>query len=217
MSLTPQDVRDQKFRERRKGYDVDEVDAFLERVTQELAALLDEREALRARAARSGEEPNELLARTLVTAQRAADDTLAEARAEADRMLDEARATAERTIAESEQQVAAERADLDVESERVARAAASLARFRDEYRGRVKAVIAEQLALLERAGELPDVPPAVAELAALGRAQQDDEAAQELAAPSALGPVPEDGPRVVPHAQVPPVSDVAPQPGARSI
>jgi hypothetical protein len=55
----------------------------------------------------------------------------------------------------------------------VARAAESLARFRDEYRARVQAVIAEQLALLDRAGELPDVPQAVRDLATFGQGRVD--------------------------------------------
>lgn len=202
MPLTPQDVRDQRFRERRKGYDVDEVDAFLERVTQELAALLDEREALRADSGRPKEEPNELLARTLVTAQRAADETLEAARAEAEQILAEANARAEARLDEAQRHVERERAALDAESTRIARAAESLAHFKSEYRGRVKAVIAEQLALLERAGELPDVPPAVAELASSGLAEVEAREAQKRddVPHSALDAVEDEG-----HALVPPI------------
>jgi DivIVA domain-containing protein len=169
MTLTPDDVSNQRFKEKRKGYDVDEVDAFLERVMQALAELIDERDRLRRTLEeRGGEDPDTLLARTLVTAQRAADETVAAAQAEASRLLDEA-----------QQRTEGERSALEAESTRVARAAESLVRFRSEYRTRVQAVIAEQLALLDRAGELPDVPQAVRDLAAFGGERVDARAAAE--------------------------------------
>lgn len=192
MSLTPEDVKEQKFREKFKGYDVDEVDAFLEQVMHALSELTDERDALRRQLEESeGEEPNELLARTLMTAQRAADETLAAAQAEAEQVLADARSRAARTLDEAQQRIESERAALDAESSRVARAAESLTSFRSEYRSRVQAVIAEQLALLERAGELPDVPQPVKDLAAFGQARMvapDDPAEEHQAASSALGP-----------------------------
>lgn len=168
MALTPQDVRNQRFRERRRGYDVEEVDAFLERVIAELDALIAERDELERRVRQASEEPSELLARTLMTAQRTADDTIAAAQEEAQRILEDARTQAAAMLEESQQRVAAERAALDSEAARVSRAAESLVRFRSEYRTRVRAVIAEQLALLDRAGELPDVPAAIADLATYG-------------------------------------------------
>jgi DivIVA domain-containing protein len=171
VTLTPQDVRDQRFKERFKGYDVEEVDAFLERVMEALGALHAERDALRERAEAGAEEPSELLARTLMTAQRAADETVESARSEAERILAEARSRAAQLLDEAQQRIEAERAVLDNESARVARAAESLVRFRTEYRTRVQAVIAEQLALLDRAGELPDVPQAVRDLATFGHEQ----------------------------------------------
>ena len=168
MAITPQDVRDQRFRERRKGYDVDEVDAFLERIIAELEALTAERDELQRRVTQVSDEPSELLARTLMTAQRTADDTVAAAQDEAQRRLADARAEAAAILEESRQRAAAEQSALDSEAARVSRAAESLVRFRSEYRTRVRAVIAEQLALLDRAGELPDVPAAIADLAAYG-------------------------------------------------
>jgi len=42
---------------------------------------------------------------------------------------------------------------------------ADLQRFRTEYRERVRGVIAEQLALLDRAGDVPDLPVGMTQLA----------------------------------------------------
>jgi cell division initiation protein len=175
MSLTPEDVQEQKFKERFKGYDIDEVDAFLERVMHAIAELRDERDALRRSLDEGGrtEEPSELLARTLMTAQRAADETVAAAHGEAERLLADARAESTRIEEDARDRVERERAELHAESTRVARAAESLARFRTEYRSRVQAVIAEQLALLDRAGELPDVPAAVQDLATFGASSDE--------------------------------------------
>jgi cell division initiation protein len=185
--LTPEDVQAQTFKEKFKGYDVDEVDAFLERVMGALEELHAERDALRQQLAeRAPAEPNELLAKTLMTAQRAADETVAAAQAEADQTLDAARSQAARLLDEAQQRIESERQSLDAESSRVARAAESLAAFRSEYRSRVKGVIADQLALLDRAGELPDVPQAVRDLATFGEARMAGDPVVEEEPESAL-------------------------------
>src|SRR5919204_6043467 len=45
--LTPVDVQQQQFRRAFRGYHEQEVDDFLDRVTEDLAALLDEQQRLR--------------------------------------------------------------------------------------------------------------------------------------------------------------------------
>jgi DivIVA domain-containing protein len=179
--MTPDDVREQTFKERFKGYDVEEVDAFLERVMDALEELNTERDEmarqlaeLRARpvehpapAERAPEsEPvsSDLVSRTLLTAQRAADETISRAQQEADRVIGEAREEAARKIQDAQQHITAERERLETEAARVARVAEGLVRFRAEYRARVEEVISDQLALLERS-ELPDVPEALRGLA----------------------------------------------------
>jgi DivIVA domain-containing protein len=186
--MTPDDVREQTFKERFKGYDVEEVDAFLERVMDALAELHQERddaahtiEELQARLADGSSQPatpapaaaspaeaepisSDLVSRTLLTAQRAADETIARAQAEAERLVVDAQTEADRKMRDVQQQIAAERERLEDEAARVARVAEGLVRFRAEYRKRVEQVISDQLALLERT-ELPDVPDTLRELA----------------------------------------------------
>lgn len=192
MPLRAEDVQAQTFQEKRKGYDVDQVDAFLERVAESLRELHDERETLVRRVAeqppRTAEpDSSDLLTRTLLTAQRAADETLADAKAEADRLLRDARSHAGQLLDDAEQRIAADRDVVEAEAARVARAAEGLVRFRDEYRGRVQAVIAEQLALLEQAGDLPDVPQAIRDLATFSAATTGLPA-QAAQAPAAQAP-----------------------------
>lgn len=187
MALTPDEVLQQTFKERFKGYDVSEVDAFLEKVMASLAELHAERDELALRLEQRAEEPGdaELLTRTLVTAQRAADETLAQAQEEADRMLEDARADAARTVDEAEQRIVAARDRLEAEAARVSRAAESLVRFRKEYRSRVQSVITDQLALLDQAGELPDVPPEIAALATYADSEPGS-SGRELGSPESV-------------------------------
>ena len=193
MTLTPQDVEAQVFREKFKGYDQDEVDAFLDRVSDRLSELIKERDELAERMqsveadARESIEAERLLKRTLITAQRTADETVAEAVAQAQATIAEtdqraaqiladaeARAAqlvgaAERTAAETveagNREVEAARASAEQQLREVQTVVAELQRFRSEYRDRVRAAIAEQLAVLDGLGDVPEVPPEMARLA----------------------------------------------------
>jgi hypothetical protein len=53
------------------------------------------------------------------------------------------------------------------DASQVAQAVEDLRRFRNEYRERVQGVIAEHLALLDQAGDLPEVPTEIEEAAAV--------------------------------------------------
>ena len=113
MSLTPTDVHAVRFRTALRGYSTSEVDAFLDRVATCLTRLHDEVAALRAHAPAAnatqgpaaplprpvpGESADETSLRTLLVAQRTADQTVSDARAEADRLLADARAEVERLL-----------------------------------------------------------------------------------------------------------------------
>lgn len=170
MTLTPQDVENQVFKEKLRGYSQDEVDAFLDRVADSLATLLREREDLHRRvraleeAGREASDTEQLLKRTLLAAQRTADETVAQAQAEAEETLADARSQSEQLISEARREATQEREVLRTEVTRIRAAIHDLQRFRAEYHDRVKGVIAEHLALLERTGDLPDLPQAVGEL-----------------------------------------------------
>src|SRR5581483_4862761 len=110
MPLTPEDVQNKRFtvvRFGKSGYDEEEVDTFLDEIEAELRRLLTEGDSLRAdleeaKAAPEpepepvqpaepapAEDPNETALRTLLLAQRTADDAIAQAKAEADKLLNE--------------------------------------------------------------------------------------------------------------------------------
>ena len=193
--LTTQDIEQVQFRQSFKGYDQAEVDTFLDRVIASLSELERERDAAIRRMreveadAADSIEAERLLKRTLITAQRTADETVAEAVAQANATVTESEQRAGQLLADAEARaldivqdaerragdlVAAARREAEARAaaaeedlDRVRRAVAELNRFRVEYRERLRAAVAEQLAMLDRADDMPDVPPQIARLAAL--------------------------------------------------
>jgi len=214
MALTAQNVVERVFKQEFRGYDREEVDAFLDAVADRITELTQEQERIAAELrsvqeqATEGADTERLLKRTLIAAQRTADDTVAEARetametlssarAEADRLLSSARAESEQTVEDATNQavelVAAMRRQLAIEqedaragTERIVRGVEEFQRIRAEYRDRVRAVIAEQLDALDRVGELPEAPAALEDLARVVQEESARSAAVEDAGASVL-------------------------------
>ena len=170
MSLTPQDIEKQVFKERFRGYDPEEVDAFLDRVSEQLTELTRARdeavaraEAAERQATTSAGEQEQLLSRTLLTAERTAEQTVAQAQAEAEQLREEARSEATELRRRAEEDAREERQTAQAAADRVRQSVAELRAFRDDYRDRVEAVISEQLSVIDRL-PLPDIPPSVEQL-----------------------------------------------------
>ena len=110
MDVTPQELRGNEIKEAFRGYDRDEVDDLLERaaVTIENLTAPGSRTcssaAPRRRAASrtSSRDDAEMIQRTLLLAQRAADDAVAEAQAARAQILDESEAKAQTLVSEAE-------------------------------------------------------------------------------------------------------------------
>jgi DivIVA domain-containing protein len=180
VALTPIEVENTQFRVAFRGYAIDEVDAFLDRVQSELARLLSEPQPAQAAPAGSaapapvGTEGQEAALRTLLLAQRTADEAVAEARAEAEQIRTAAREEAEATLAsareEAERVLAASRAeaagldeqiaqrleaalgDLDRRRQRLEASIEELRAFEREYRTRLRAYLEGQLRELSGSG-----------------------------------------------------------------
>jgi DivIVA domain-containing protein len=103
MSITPDDLRQVRFAQTRKGYDTEAVDRALDTVADSLDAVLAERQQLleRLRAAEAEIERykglESQLGQTLAMAERSAEQVKADAEAEAQRILAEAQAAAQST------------------------------------------------------------------------------------------------------------------------
>lgn len=100
MDLTPAALRETTFRGALRGYNVDDVDEFVERVAVGVGELLEqlrlnsERVAAAERRAKDIATSEDAMKRTLGHAQKLAEAVLAEARQEAARLTDEARQAA---------------------------------------------------------------------------------------------------------------------------
>ncbi len=144
MPLTPTDVANKQFKIAFRGYSLDEVDAFLDEVETELSRLLRENAAGKERPtsgfvptgapaeqapapapaappplpALSGMQGQEAALRTLLLAQRTADEAIAEARAEAEQIVSAARQEADTTLskARSEADGAVSKAKAEADS-----------------------------------------------------------------------------------------------------
>jgi DivIVA domain-containing protein len=177
MSLTPQEIQ-RDFKERFRGYDPDEVDEHLARLADRMVSLQQERDQLIERlrdAERSGAASNNngtleserLLKRTLIAAEQTADRVVSEAEGEAERVVGDARRRADELLASARSAADREWREARDGADRVRRAVAHLRAFRDDYTERVRSAIAEQLAVLDRVGDLPEIPSSVERLGTL--------------------------------------------------
>jgi DivIVA domain-containing protein len=184
MPLTPDDVQNKRFTTVRfkEGYDEEEVDAFLDEVESELRRLLSQNSGLRASTATPGatgpappapppaaadrpvgasppsEDPSETALRTLLLAQRTADEAVAEARAEAESILDSARASASSMDSQARAQHATALAELQRQRSDLEARIEELRGFERDYRTRLKAYLEGQLRDLDSRAGVPATP-----------------------------------------------------------
>ncbi len=99
--LTPVDVQQIQFRRALRGYDEQEVDDFLDRITEELTLLIDER---RSATERAGSLPTVRVASAgdAAAASKQAEDLVREARERADAIVRDANQRAAATVREAE-------------------------------------------------------------------------------------------------------------------
>src|ERR1700694_1028261 len=108
MDVTPRELRDMDIREGVRGYTRDDVDELLERAAATIEQLEDQvrKGTERLTAAESdagrGRENEQMLQRTLLLAQKTADEAIAEAQARSKAMVEEAEARAYALVSEAE-------------------------------------------------------------------------------------------------------------------
>src|SRR5215470_18488768 len=108
MDVTPQELRGTEIKEAFRGYHRDEVDDLLERAAVTIENLSRQLQDTATRApvdaplAQVSRDDPETIQRTLLLAQRAADDAVAEAQTRARQILDESEAKAQTLVGEAE-------------------------------------------------------------------------------------------------------------------
>ena len=177
MEITPRELRDVEIRESFRGYSRDDVNELLERAASTLEAanerLAQMSERLSTAQSETGHtrETEDILHRTLLLAQRAADEAVGEATAKSRQMLDDAEIQAKRVVADAESEARRrgeterrrlEEEVLDLAGRRDALLAdvEALTRFEADYRDRmVRALEADLTALRSRPAASPGTRP----------------------------------------------------------
>ena len=143
--LTPLDIENKKFQKQMmNGYNVDEVDDFLDEITVDYEKLYKDNTELRAEIERSKSDLEkyknieQTLQNTLVMAQKTADDIKNNAQDEADNIIKNARSKMQESVDE-----------LTKESETRKREFAETKKQFDIYRAKMEALLISQLELLK--------------------------------------------------------------------
>ncbi len=227
MDITPRELRDVEIRESFRGYNRDDVNELLERAAATLDATGERMQQMNERLAtvqtETGHtrETEDILHRTLLLAQRAADEAVGEATAKARQMLDDAEIQSRRLVADAEadarrrgetERRRLEEEVLDLAGRRDALLAdvEALTRFEADYRDRmVRALEADLSALRSRPPASPGPRPETSDVdlpvlsEGFARREQSDAPSSEVPAARPAEP---------PVAPVEPVAPVAPQP-----
>ena len=166
MDLTARHIHEKQFHDAWRGYNQEEVDEFLDRVAEQLNRLERENAALQTRlreldqmveASRSTED---MLKKTLVTAQQAAEEAIATAKTKAEALVAEAEQRAQRANDELKHRVATaeeevRRKTAEVERQQLARrrdtqqSIERLEAFETEIKQRLRAFLEQQLSALD--------------------------------------------------------------------
>ena len=166
MDVTARHIHEKQFHDAWRGYNQEEVDDFLDRVADQMNRLERENVALQERlrdldqmmaTSRSTED---MLKKTLVTAQQAAEEAIATARTKAEELVAEAEARAQRANDELKHRVATaeeevRRKTAEVERQQLARRRETqlsierLEAFETEIKRRLKAFLEQQLNSLD--------------------------------------------------------------------
>ncbi|MCW3037520.1 MAG: DivIVA, partial [Actinobacteria bacterium] len=176
MSLTPEDIQGKRFHDAFRGYNHEEVDIFLDEVAAAFETLFKGAQAARARVEEVEAELDEvkgtegMLKRTLLAAQRAADEAIAEAKAEAARLVAAGEAEAAAAVALAKQQGEEIIAGASARQSEIEELGSRLRDLHAAHRATLRAHLEDQLRALDDLPALPgpeavpaiDPPPAVA-------------------------------------------------------
>ncbi len=155
MSLTPQDVQSQQFNARFRGYDMDEVDEFLERVADEMLTLIQENKQLRERIEglkrdlSAYREQERSFQKAIISAQQIADEMKEKSEAEAKRVLEQAREEADALLQQAHTEVATVERRLD-----------ELRAQKEEIKEELRAMLTSYLARLDEEPAAGQTEPA---------------------------------------------------------
>jgi cell division initiation protein len=206
MELTARDIHEKQFHDAWRGYNQEEVDDFLDRVAEIFDLLSRENAAVLKRVAEleqaltTSRETEEMLKKTLVSAQQAAEEAIAKAKEKANALVADAQERASKANDETRQRLASVDAEikrkvLEADREHTARkrdldeSIERLRGFETELKRRLQAFLEQQRRGLEVLTE--EEPPGGTGRPATprppGRSDATTDADSSRPAPSALG------------------------------
>ena len=129
MKLTPLDIQQQKFKVKWRGYDVQEVETYLEMVAEDVDSLLKEYNKLKDETQKyetqlaDFRENERSIQQTIMTTQKIADDLkrnaqkeseliISEAKVEAEKIINDARAQAEKILGDCREETEKKRSEI---------------------------------------------------------------------------------------------------------
>ena len=166
MALTPDDIVNYPLKQSLRGYSISQVDELLDQVADELERMraeLQDRDRRLARAEHRADELEETeatLRRTLVTAQRAAEDTIEQARQRGEEIIEDARRQAAHAREAALEEARQREDEVRRRYERLRGTVAELEQYESTFRDDLRAMLQRQLEQLRSADPRPagDVP-----------------------------------------------------------
>ena len=176
MELGAAEINEKQFHDAWRGYNQEEVDDFLDRVADAVDALQRENEALRERLheldkrVESGRDTEEMLRKTLASAQDAAQEAIATAKAKAEQIVADAEERAQRArdelrtrVETAEEEVRTRAAAVEAEQEARLRSTREsvdrLETFESDLKKRLQEFFEQQAQMLATLRERPEPEP----------------------------------------------------------
>ncbi len=157
MELSPLEITQREFAKKFRGLDPEEVQTFLEQISEEMTRLVQETtdraaqiQRLEAQV-RAYQEREDSLRNTLVTAQKMTEEIKTNAKREADLIVKEGELNAERLLEQAHRKLAQVQAEI-----------AELVRQRDLFGSKLRGLLKSHLELLDAQTAKPGIPGAPA-------------------------------------------------------
>ena len=154
MKLTPLDIQQQKFKVKFRGYDAQEVETFLEMVSEDVESLLKEYNTLRDELKKievklkDYRENERAIQQTIMTTQKVSDDLKRNAQREAELLISEAKVEGEKSLSDARTQANKMVNDSRIELERMRSELNDLKNKRMECEFAFRSMLEGQLRLL---------------------------------------------------------------------
>ncbi|MDH3360194.1 MAG: DivIVA domain-containing protein [Desulfobulbaceae bacterium] len=170
MSLTPQDIQTQEFHVRFRGFDVEEVDGFLEKIADEFTTLIEQNNKLTEQVESLNQEMSEYQSKgkafqhAILSAQQIVDELKEKSTAEAEEIINGAKNEAEEIIASANSELATLQAEIE-----------RLENLKNDSTTELQRVLSSYLEMINAPSDRPIVPEIAPEPEPVAATQEPEE------------------------------------------